>query len=179
MKEIFRDIKGYEGLYQISNLGRIWSVPRKRKCDNQSIGNKFLKPRQDKKTGYLKVALYKNGKAKVFYVHRLVALHFIPNPSNLPQINHKDGDKTNNSINNLEWVTASQNIKDSFKKGRIVWNKGLKTKEFKKCLFCGEMFYPKKPKQIYCSKKCSSEANPCKNKFWLAENGYVKFEEVK
>lgn len=100
MKEIWRDCKGYEGKYQVSNLGRIWSVK------NQ----KYLTPNIHTK-GYLKVTMVaKNGKVKQEYIHRLVALSFIDNPDNLPQVNHKDENKLNNCVDNLEWCTCKENI---------------------------------------------------------------------
>ena len=98
--EIFRDCKGYEGKYQISNYGRVWSISRQ----------KFLKP-LDNSIGYNFVRLCaKNGKIKTEYIHRLVALAFIPNPEHKPQVNHKDENKKNNCVDNLEWMTAEENI---------------------------------------------------------------------
>ena len=100
MKEIWRDIKGYEGLYQVSNLGRVRSL----KFDKErvlSAGNC--------KRGYLLVVLCKDGKPKPYKVHRLVAQAFIPNPDNLPQVNHKDENPTNNVVSNLEWCDSKYN----------------------------------------------------------------------
>ena len=107
MKEIFEDLIGYEESYQISDKGRIFT---KRRLDgNRIIYGKELHPTitQD---GYLKVGLTRNGETKRFYLHRLVALHFIENPQNLPQVNHKDGNKFNNNVSNLEWCTKEQNL---------------------------------------------------------------------
>ena len=98
MEEEWRDIKGYEGLYQISNLGRVYSY-HKGDCLNLNKD----------KDGYLVVGLHKNGKKKPYSVHRLVAKNFIENPNNLPQINHKDENKSNNRVDNLEWCTARYN----------------------------------------------------------------------
>lgn len=100
MDEVFRPVEGYEGLYEVSNLGRVKSL----KWGKERI----LKPGMDG-CGYLKANLYKEGKIKHFMVHRLVAQAFIPNPEGLPQINHKDEDKTNNRVDNLEWCTAKYN----------------------------------------------------------------------
>lgn len=109
-KEIWKDVKGYEGLYQISNMGRVWSVRKQN----------YLRPYEA--NGYLKVSLIaKNGKLKREYVHRLVALAFIDNPDNLPVVNHKDGNKNNNDVNNLEWVTRSYNVYHSY---HVLNNKG-------------------------------------------------------
>lgn len=97
--EIFKDIEGYEGKYQITSWGRVYSV------DNE----KFLNAERTEK-GYLRVDLYdSHGMRKHHKVHRLVADAFIRNPYGKPQINHKDGNKTNNSVTNLEWVTDREN----------------------------------------------------------------------
>lgn len=106
MEEIWKDIKGYEGLYQASNLGRIKSIPRKGTSKNEKI----LKL-QNKQDGYARILLYKNNVCKNKLVHRLIAETFIPNPNNYKEINHKDENKKNNNINNLEWCTRSYNIK--------------------------------------------------------------------
>lgn len=97
MKEEWRDIKDYEGLYKISNLGNVFGVKR----------NKILKPIEHKR--YLNIILSKEGKRKSFRVHRLVAIHFIPNPKNHESVNHKDENKRNNSVLNLEWCTITEN----------------------------------------------------------------------
>lgn len=102
MNEIWKDIKGYEGLYQVSNLGNVKSL-----CNNKTRKEKILKPKQRK--GYLYVGLCKNGKVKQYLVHRLVAEHFIPNPNNLPQIDHINTNKTDNRVENLRWVTQKEN----------------------------------------------------------------------
>jgi hypothetical protein len=103
--EKWKDIDGYEGKYQISNYAR---------ARNIQTGN-ILKTVKGK-TGYKVLSVY-NGKHKTFKLHRLIALAFIPNPDNKPCINHKDGDKLNNSIENLEWVTHSENNKHAFDNG--------------------------------------------------------------
>lgn len=102
-KEIFKDIRGYEGKYQISNYGRVYS----------SLTDRILRPNLHK-CGYLKVTLFMDGKAKTFLVHRLVAGNFIDNPNNFRDVNHKDGNKTNNYYENLEWCTIAQNTKHAF-----------------------------------------------------------------
>ena len=99
--EIWKDIEGYEGLYQVSSLGR---VKRLYKNDKEKI----LKLMSDR-YGYLRVNLYKEGKRKQSKVHRLVAKAFIPNLDNKSQVNHRDEDKTKNRVENLEWATSKEN----------------------------------------------------------------------
>lgn len=100
MKEIWKAIKGYEGIYEVSNLGRIKTLSRY--IRNRKMPEKIKK--LDKgKYGYLRVELSNNKINKKYLVHRLVAETFIPNPNNLPCINHKDENKSNNIVNNLEW----------------------------------------------------------------------------
>ncbi len=108
-KEIWKDIKGYEGLYQISNLGRVKSIKRvvARGTNYKPIKERVLKAGNNK--GYAYVILCKYGKKKTVQVHRLVAYAFIPNPNNLPCINHKDENPLNNIVSNLEWCTHSYN----------------------------------------------------------------------
>lgn len=114
-EEIWKDIKNYKGYYQASNFGRIRSVDRYIKQYNgYSYSTRIYRGKILKFTigtrGYLKVVLQKQRKAKTYNVHRLVAETFIPNPKNLPQVNHKDENKLNNSIDNLEWCTSKYNI---------------------------------------------------------------------
>lgn len=111
MVETWKDIRDYENLYQTSNLGRARSLDRWVKDTNGSLRfykGKILKLCTDK-YGYLKVGLCKNNKYKKFYVHRLVAEAFIPNPDNLPCVNHKDENKQNNNVENLEFCTYEYN----------------------------------------------------------------------
>ena len=112
--ETWKGVKRYEDLYEVSSLGRVRSLPRIcRKLEGTVMKaylyeGKILKPYRSHK-GYLLVRLYRNDKTKDMTVHRLVAEAFIPNPDNLPQINHKDENKTNNSVENLEWCTNAYN----------------------------------------------------------------------
>ena len=111
MIEEWRPVVGYEGLYEVSNTGQIRSFDRYVKYSNGRIHlhkGKVLSPIKDK-DGYLQVNLCYNGKIHQIKVHRIVAQAFIPNPNNLPQVNHKDEDKTNNSVDNLEWCTVKYN----------------------------------------------------------------------
>lgn len=109
MAEIWRDVDGYDGKYQVSNFGRVKSFQR---------GERILKPGLDYK-GYPYVALWHGGKGKHTFVHRLVAEAFIPNPDNKPQVNHVDGDKANNHTDNLEWCTQSENTRHAYVTGLI------------------------------------------------------------
>lgn len=108
MEEIWRDIKEYEGLYQVSNIGRVKSLFRYKK---------ILKLYKDK-DGYLYVKLYKNKKAQHSFVHRLVAEAFVENLYSKPIVNHKDFNRENNIIDNLEWCTEKENINYSSNIGR-------------------------------------------------------------
>ena len=102
--EIWKDIEGYEG-YQVSNLGRVKST--KKKFGRYEMIT-YLKPKVIW-TGYLRIGLVKEKKCKQFYVHRLVAQAFIPNPENKPIINHINGDRTDNRVENIEWCTHQEN----------------------------------------------------------------------
>lgn len=110
-EEIWKNIEGYEGLYQVSNLGRVKSLD---KYLPDTLGRvSFRKEKiicQLQRGGYLAVQIWKKGKNKKFLVHRLVATAFIPNPDNLPQVNHKDENKANNNVDNLEWCTHQYNM---------------------------------------------------------------------
>lgn len=98
--EVWKDIQGYEGVYQVSNMGRVKSL----KFGKERI----MKPRKDK-DGYYQLGLSKNGKTIHFRVHRLVAITFLPNLNNYPIINHKDENPSNNKVSNLEWCTHQYN----------------------------------------------------------------------
>ena len=117
MIEIWKPIKGYEGLYEISNYGNVKVLYFKNNLTNQKIYKPRLKKVRKDKYGYLVVTLHKNQKSKTYKIHRLVAEAFIKNPKNKPQINHKDGNKQNNYINNLEWCNNRENIKHAYKIG--------------------------------------------------------------
>ena len=105
--EIWKDIPEYEGIYQVSNTGKVKRIDKKEKMlKNNLCGN-----------GYYYVYLSKNGKVRKFKVNRLVAQAFIENPENKPFVNHIDGDKLNNNVENLEWVTQSENMLHAYKYG--------------------------------------------------------------
>ena len=122
LNEEWRDIKGYEGYYQVSNYGRVRSLDRV--IDNRIIKGK-LKCIKYSKLGYCIVSLYKNGTPKFYLIHRLVAEAFIPNINNFPQINHKNEIKADNRVENLEWCDSSYNINYG-KRNKIVTEKKSK-----------------------------------------------------
>lgn len=115
------DIEGYEGVYAVTKEGKIWSYPRSWMMGYPltTIRKKgiwvSLKKRNNK--GYVMVTLSKNNKQKTFTVHRLVAKTFIPNPLNLAQVNHKNGNKSDNCVDNLEWCSNQQNRDHAVKTG--------------------------------------------------------------
>ncbi len=117
VKEEFRDVKGFEGYYEVSNLGNIRSVDRfVGKNANKFVeGIPFKTPKD--RYGYFRANLRKEGGRSCKLVSRLVAEAFIPNPDNKPTVNHKDGVKTNNCVSNLEWATHSENQKHKFDTG--------------------------------------------------------------
>lgn len=127
IKEIWKDVVNYENLYKISNLGRVKSLYRM--GANERICKLHIGTR-----GYLEVNISKNNIRKKVRVHRLIAEAFIPNPENKPEVNHIDGNKLNNSIENLEWVTRSENIQHSFKIGLNYGRKGAKHKRSRKII---------------------------------------------
>lgn len=117
MTEIWKDIEGYEGFYQISNLGNIRSLDRwvvNRAGKRQFIRGRLMKPWADSRNCYLEVTLCKNGKERKCLMHRLVASAFIPNPNNYPEVDHIDHNPKNNSVENLRWVTHKENLHNSY-----------------------------------------------------------------
>lgn len=122
MEEIWKDVKGYEGRYKVSNLGNVKSL----------IGRKerVLRPLNQSK-GYYKVILYNKGNRENRCIHRLVAESFISNPENKIDVNHKDGNKHNNNVSNLEWNTRSENMKHAYRIGIISISK-KQSEDFKK-----------------------------------------------
>ena len=116
MSEIWKDIEGYEGLYQVSNRGRVKSLERivMRKNGRPYSVPELIKERQIDHKGYDRIGLNKNGKKKRFFVHRLVLQAFNPSSDETLEVNHIDGNKLNNNVENLEWVTSSENSIHAF-----------------------------------------------------------------
>ena len=117
--EVWKDIKGYEGYYQISNFGRVKRLATKvsgKLGSIRSLPERMITPR--KQNDYLCVALQNNNRVNI-RIHRLVAIHFIPNTKNRLEINHIDGDKKNNNVDNLEWCTRKENVNHAHKIGLV------------------------------------------------------------
>lgn len=121
MTEIWKDICGYEGLYQVSTLGRVKSLSKYSGC---VFRNDFIKKTGVKSNGYEVVCLSKNGIKKTYCVHRLVAVAFIPCDDNRLDVNHIDGNKLNNTVVNLEWCSRSENVRHAVSIGLNVAAKG-------------------------------------------------------
>lgn len=163
MKEIWKDVKGFEGLYQVSNIG---NVRRKKHLLFKTLRN------------YYGVKLCKNNIKCFKYIHRLVAEAFIPNPDNKPQVNHIDGNKLNNNVNNLEWVTISENGKHAYKIGLEKPTRISPVLQYDlKGNFIKEYVSIKEAKKE--NKKCSKISACCQGKRKTA-GGYVwKYKELK
>jgi hypothetical protein len=116
-----KDIPGYEGLYAITKTGKVWSYPPKR---NHPLKGMYMSV--NKSGRYHFIALFKNGTFFNGLIHRLLAQTYIPNPLNLPQVNHINGIKTDNRLKNLEWVTSQKNVIHANKLGLIAHQKGSK-----------------------------------------------------
>lgn len=137
LKEVWVDIQGYEGLYAISNYGRVKSYPRLVRCGktgHRMMGGNLLTPGKQPSTygNYHYVTLCNSESCKKNHlIHRLVAEAFIPNPENKPQVNHKDGDPSNNHVSNLEWATNSENGLHAY---RIGLNRPSSAEHFRKMI---------------------------------------------
>lgn len=128
-KEIWKDIEGYEGLYQVSNHGKVKSLARKIIWDKGSreVKDKLLSNKTKNTSGYLQVSLSKDGKSKIVTIHRLVAKHFLKDFNKNLTINHKDGNKLNNNIENLECISNVDNLRHAHENNLIIIKKGLES----------------------------------------------------
>lgn len=151
------DVKNYEGLYAVTSCGKVWSY----------YTNKFLSIKIRKQDGRAEVNLRKDGKNKSFFVHRLVAEAYIPNPSGLPEVNHKDENPQNNNVNNLEWCDRDYNQHY----GTAIERMG---KSKSKAVFCVELnqeFYGTREAERQTGVAHSSISSCCKGKLKSA-GGY-------
>lgn len=123
-----RPVVGFEGIYSVTDDGRVFSHPRIDARGNRRKG-KWLKPIPDG-DGYPRVHLCMNGVRRKWQIHRLVAFAFIPNPEGKPAVNHKDGVKSNNCVSNLEWVTNQENIIHALKLGLIIPVRDIDTGQY-------------------------------------------------
>ena len=177
MKEIWKDIEGYEGYYQVSNIGRIKSLSREKIMPNGTLC--FTKERilnlNKNINGYMSISLYKNNKRETFRIHRLVAIAFIQNPNNLPDVNHKDENKENNCVDNLEWCDKTYNNNYGTKKQRQIDTRsknvyqytldGVLIKKWKSVKEASECGY-----DYNCIYKCVTNKNNIhKNSYWSYE----------
>lgn len=112
MQLIVKNIIGYEGLYLIDSIGNVVSCPRQQ--GSRFVNQYKILGTKINRLGYKEVALSKDGKTKTVLLHRLIAIHFVENPDGLPCVNHKNGIKSDNRIENLEWCTRSQNTKHAY-----------------------------------------------------------------
>lgn len=152
MEEVWKDVVGYEGLYKISDLGRVKSLPR-----NGTIPEERIMVNKLTKQGYITICLSKNDIKKHLKIHRLVAIAFIPNPENKKEVNHIDGNKSKNGVTNLEWVTRSENMKHAF-------DTGLKTRDLE------QIAEARRKSNISCTKRVA--------KFDLEGNELERFDSM-
>ena len=139
MQECWRAVVGYEGYYEVSNLGNVKSIERLVRHSRSNIEflrkGKLFKPSIER-AGYLKVQLSVRGKSKYYFVHRLVAQAFLPNPDNLPEVNHKNEIKTDNNLDNLEWCSRlyNQNYGTKIERQKRTYreNNSIKNKQYAK-----------------------------------------------
>ena len=132
-------IKNYEGLYEVSDTGLVRSVDRVLKVKNQKdrlFKGKEIYLYSNIQVEYKQVNLWKDNKACTLYVHRLVAQAFIPNPENIPEVNHINGNRQDNRVENLEWATSAENSQHAIKHGLTVYTYRLSEEEFLDCLQC-------------------------------------------
>jgi hypothetical protein len=151
MSEVWRNIEGYENLYEVSSVGRVKSLPRK------TTKGRIIK-NGNRCNGYQAVTLSRDNKPKSHYVHRLVATAFLGNTDNKPCVNHIDGNPSNNSVTNLEWATYTENEQHSYTVlGKITHNKNTSVYETHACPHCRKsVTAPIREKRKFCSKSCSS-----------------------
>ena len=176
--EIWKNIEGYEGLYQVSNEGRVKSLERNynTKLKHKTIvvhKQESIKKANDNGKGYLTVLLYKNGKEKRYLVHQLVAQAFIPNPNNYPIINHKNEEKTDNRVENLEWCTYEYNTNYGNAINKIIISKKGKANMKKRKPIIGINKQTKKIVAFNSAKEASEKLNVLSSNIYSALNGRI------
>ena len=180
--ETWKPVVGYEGLYEVSDFGEVRSLGRW--VNTRGGGKRFLKGKvlrpQKNIWGYLFVTLYKEGKSKMHTVHRLVATAFIPNPDNLPEINHKDEDKTSNVATNLEYCDRKYNHNYGTVNQRISAAQRNDPNRSKKLvqLTLDYVFVKEWPSTAECERNgfsSSAVSACCRNKYWLQKNVHKGF----
>ena len=125
MSEIWKDVIGLEGIFQVSNMGRIRSLDKYANVcggGKRLVKGRILKPTK-LQNGYYEAQFHHKGERIIYLLHRLVAIHFIDNPLNLPEVNHKDENPQNNNVENLEWCTNQENRKHAMINGLVADNK--------------------------------------------------------
>lgn len=169
MKEVWKDVPKYEGLYQVSNLGRVKSF---RRCNKHRFEREYILKPSVANNGYEQVTLYDKTVRHKFLVHRLVAEAFIPNPNNYPQVNHKDENPLNNKVDNLEWCTSEYNNAYGTARIRIIETKSRPVEQltidgtiiaiYRSAKIAQEMLGVAKSSLSYAIKNGSN----CKGYFW-------------
>lgn len=174
--EIWKEIKGYEGLYSVSNFGNVKSLKRTVDYKNglTSNYNERVLSQESVKGGYKRVAISKNNKTKRFQVQRLVAIEFINNPKNKPCVNHINGIKDDNRVQNLEWVTYSENERHSYDiLGKVNNNRKLNSEQIdyirKNCIkgIISSHFYSAKSISLRMNVSKETVLNVLKNKYYI------------
>lgn len=173
MIEVWRDVVGYEGLYKVSNLGRVMQLE---KTTVVGYGAKVkhknkIKNTYKKENGYICTHITKDKRTRDVYVHRLVAQAFIPNEENKPLVNHKDFDRANNKIDNLEWVTHSENNMWS-RENMSNAHKGKKLSEEHKIAISNAIKGKKRKAKINCNRKTNTGEHHISK---VVQNGYVSY----
>lgn len=181
--EKWKDIEGYEGLYQISNMGNVRSLDRiisyKNNCKHRKLSGKLMRKNYDSNTCYYKISLCKNGIPSKIFIHRLVAQAFIPNPDNLQVVNHKNSIRTDNCVDNLEWCTVRYNNEHS---GGILKAHEANKKPVIQLTKNGD-FVTEYESVMDAARKtgidCSQISGCCKNKkYYKSAGGYIwKFKD--
>lgn len=177
--EIWKDIVGYEGLYEVSSFGNVRSVDRTVFCNGKGGYTRKLKGQMIKiqkgNNGYLSVVLSKDGKIKRYLVHRLVAEAFIPNPEGKETVNHKDEDRYNNCVDNLEWMTKQDNCNYGTRNIRV----GQKQGKPVECIETGEVFFSGVEAQRQTGIHCNQINGVCNGRksYYTAGGYHWKFVE--